>query len=115
MTLKTNILVVIIASTVLQVVYSIDFILDANGQQIACEWGRPEINPQKCPEDGYCYVAPDDSYAYCARWEIKLPADAIVDAGGNAVKCGPDLKCGTLDASCNNDPSYPTSYCARRP
>lgn len=78
MTLKIDILVLFIASIVFQVVYSVDiildhngeqvdFILDKNGERIVCVWARPEPNPEKCPEDGYCYIAPDDSYAFCAR------------------------------------------------
>lgn len=114
MTLKTCILVIFITSAVSQVVYSHDFsdaVLDSNGQQIYCGWGPSR---QECPRGSYCNIARNDSYAYCARSKKQLPADAIIDAGGNAIECGPEWNCGTLDAVCKTDLILPTNYCAHR-
>lgn len=115
-TLNASVLVVITLSTVLQTVCSqshdfSDAVLDAYGQQINCGWGPSR---QECPVASYCNIAPNDAYAYCARSKKQLPYDAIIDAGGNAIECTPEWNCGTHDASCKSDPSYPTMYCARR-
>lgn len=105
--LKTIILAVFISSTVLQVVYSIDFVL-VRGKKIAC--GGPSL--PECPRRTYCYYAPTDAFAYCAWPEKQLPDDALIDAGGNFIECNPEWQCGTLKAVCKPHPTLPTSYCA---
>lgn len=118
MTLHINLVVVIVYSSIAALLVScqtVDFsdaFLDANGEQIFCGLGRSR---QDCPVGTYCNIAPNDAYAYCARPKKQLPADAIIDAGANAIECGPEWNCGTLIAVCKSDPLLPFKYCAHRP
>lgn len=116
MAFNINLLVVItLSAAVLLANAQTDFsdaILDGNGQQIFCGWGPSR---QECPRGSYCNIAPNDAYAYCARPKKQLPADAIIDAGSNAIECTPEWNCGTLDAVCKSDPLLSFTYCAHRP
>ncbi|KAJ6633103.1 Programmed cell death protein 2 [Pseudolycoriella hygida] len=88
-----------------------DAFLDGNGRQIFCGRGP---NSRECPRGTYCNIGAADEYAYCARSNKRLPSDAIIDAGSNAIRCGPEWNCGTLDAICKSDPILPFQYCAHR-
>lgn len=114
MTISINLLVVISLSAVL-VVNCHDFsdaVLDANGNKIFC--GGFGSTGNECARGSYCNIAPNDAYAYCARPNKQLPADAIIDAGANAIECTPDWNCGTHDAICKSDPLLSFTYCAHR-
>lgn len=112
MNLNIKLLFVIISTVSLVSCHDFsDALLDGNGRQIYCGWGPQR---QECPLGSYCNIAPNDAYAYCARSKKQLPADAIIDAGGNAIQCGPEWNCGTLDAVCKSDPLLPNNYCAHR-
>lgn len=111
--LKTFLLGIIL-STVLQVVYNqshdfSDAVPDTNGGLINCGW----LSNRTCPSGSYCNIAPNDAYAYCARPKNQLPSDAIIDAGGNTIECGPQGYCGTHVATCKPHPSYSNGYCAK--
>lgn len=95
-----------------QIVDFSDAFIDSNGKQIFCGWGPSR---QECPVGSYCNIAPNDAYAYCARPKKQLPADAIIDAGGNPIECGPEWNCGTLVAVCKSDALLSFNYCAHRP
>lgn len=116
MTFNIVTVVVITLSAVLlvncQIVDFSDAFLDSNSKQIYCGFGPSR---QECPVGSYCNIAPNDAYAYCARPKKQLPADAIIDAGGNAIQCGPEWNCGTLIAVCKSDALLPFNYCAHRP
>lgn len=113
MTFKINLVILASLSSVL-IVSCHDFsdaVLDSTGNQIFCGLGPRR---QECPIGSYCNIAPNDAYAYCARPTKQLPQDAIIDAGGNAIECGPQWNCGTHVAVCKSDPLLPFNYCAHK-